>query len=228
MKNKFWFDINISWKKYLYSEFQKSYFLSIINFLDNEYKLWKVIYPNKENIFRIFKETSFEDIKVVIIWQDPYHGKNQANWLCFSVDKWITIPPSLRNIYRELESDIWVIRNNNNSLDAWCKKWIFLLNSVLTVEEWIPASHSNIWWIEFTDFVIKLISDNKIWVVFMLWWNYAKTKKSQIDTSRHFIIESTHPSPFSANKWFLWSKPFSKSNSILLENWFNFVDWSLD
>jgi uracil-DNA glycosylase len=158
----------------------------------------------------------------VILWQDPYHWENQAHWLCFSVQNWEKIPPSLKNIFKEIKSDIWLEISKNGNLEKWWKQGILLLNSILTVEKGKPASHKKIWWDKFTDFLIKKISDEKKWVIFVLWGNFAKSKKILINEKKHFILESAHPSPFSV-KNFSWNKHFSKINNFLKKeiNWEN-------
>jgi uracil-DNA glycosylase len=161
-------------------------------------------------------------LKVVILWQDPYHWEWQAQGFCFSVPKWIKLPPSLRNIYKEL----W-IDSKNWDLTSWTKQWVFLLNAILTVQAWNPTSHSKIWWETFTDNIIKTISDKKEWVIFLLWWAFAQTKEKLIDTNKHYILKTTHPSPFSAYRWFLWSNCFKETNKILKENWEKEINWKI-
>ncbi len=209
-----------SWDRYLWQEVEKKYFQDILRFLDAERMSCKLIYPQESEIFNAFELTDFEDVSVVILWQDPYHGKGQAHGLSFSVPGWMKIPPSLRNIYKEIESDILrsqslTCKEASGNLTSWAEQWVLLLNSCLTVEHWKPASHSKIWWQIFTDQVIKTISDRKEHVVFLLWGAFAQTKKHLIDTSKHYVLETTHPSPFSAYRWFLWSQHFSKTNNYL-------------
>jgi uracil-DNA glycosylase len=188
-------------------------------------------------IFNAFNQTPFEKVKVVILWQDPYHWKWQAHWLCFSVQEWISPPPSLKNIFKEIESDIWTspqpypLKEKKQilkwDLTKWTKQWVLLLNAILTVKDWKPASHSKIWWENFTDEVIRTISYKKEWIIFLLWWNFAKSKKSLIDTSKHYILEAQHPSPFSAHNWFFWCKHFSKTNEILIKLEKDEIDWKI-
>lgn len=218
--------IEKSWLKVLKEEFEKPYFIEIKKFLVEELEKWKTIYPSAQLIFNAFNSTPFDQVKVVILGQDPYHGPNQAHGLCFSVQDPTPPPPSLKNIYKELKSDLWIEPVESWNLEKWTKQWVFLLNAILTVEKSKAASHSKIWWETFTDAVIKKISDEKEWVVFLLWWNFAKNKKSLIDTSKHFVLESAHPSPFSAHK-FLWCKHFSKANEILRKEGKEEINWNL-
>lgn len=186
----------------------------------------KKVYPSYENIFRALNLTQFKDVKVVIIGQDPYHGENEANGLAFSISKEVKITPSLRNIFKELKNDLNIDRTNTD-LSSWAKQGVLLLNSILTVEKDTPLSHSNIGWQEITNYIIKYISSNKNNVVFILWGNFAKQYKEIIDNSKHLIIESAHPSPFSANRGFFNSKPFSRTNNYLKKNNQSVIDWSL-
>ena len=224
--------IKNSWKKYLENEFEKQYFKNIKNFLISEEKKWKTIYPNPKNIFAALNYTPLEKVKVVIIGQDPYHGENQAHGLSFSVPNSQTkLPPSLKNIFKEIESDLGrpsqALTNPDPEwrLVGWAKQGVLLLNAILSVEARKAASHSKIWWQNFTDEIIRIINRNLNWVVFILWWNYAKSKKALIDTDKHFIIEWVHPSPLSASRWFFGSKPFSKTNEILKLEWKKEINW---
>lgn len=185
------------------------------------------IYPPKELIFRALELTPFENIKVVILGQDPYHGEGEANGLAFSVNKGVELPPSLRNIYEELKSDMGIKIPNHGDLTSWAKQGVLLLNSVLTVEKDKPASHRNIGWEEYTDSIIKKISDKKENIVFILWGKYAQSKKAFIDERKHLVISSPHPSPFSANKGFFGSKPFSKTNTYLKSKGKKEIDWRI-
>ena len=205
-----------SWDKILKDEMNKEYFLNIINFINQE-RTKKTIYPTNEDLFSAFRLTEFDKIKVVIIGQDPYHGENEAMGLCFSVRKGIAMPPSLRNIFKELEDDLGIKRTNTDLTD-WANQGIFLLNTVLTVEKDKANSHKDIGWQEFTDFVIKEINDKKDNVIFVLWGGQAQKKKSLITNKSHYIIESAHPSPLSVYRGFYGSKPFSKINNYLREN----------
>ncbi len=212
----------------LNNEFEKEYFKQIENTINNELNIWTIVFPSLDNIFNAFKLTDFENLKVVILWQDPYHWKWQAHWLSFSVEDNIKLPPSLKNIYKELKSDLNIDFPLSWNLEKWARKWVLLLNSILTVRSGEPASHSKIWWEIFTDNIISEISNKKEKIVFILWWNFARSKKKLIDENKHFIIESAHPSPFSARNWFFGSKPFSKCNDYLKSIWKDPIDWNLD
>jgi uracil-DNA glycosylase len=203
----------------LHEEFQKPYFSQIKEFLESEIKAWYTIFPKGKDIFNAFNLTPFNSIKVVILWQDPYHWTWEAHWLSFSVPDGITIPPSLRNIFKELKSDLNIDPPSNGNLEKWAQQGVLLLNAWLTVRKDSPNSHKNAWWHIFTDAVIKKISDEKEWIVFILRWAFAQKKEELIDTDKHFIIKSAHPSPFSADRGFFWSKPFSKCNEILTCIW---------
>jgi len=222
-------DIKIwnKWDTILKKEFKSPYFKEIIKKLNKDIDDKKIIYPSIENIFNAFIKTDFFDIKVVILWQDPYHNEWQAHWLSFSVPFWTKIPPSLKNIFKEYSDDLWYEFPNHWNLEKWSKQWVFLLNSILTVEKNKPASHLKIWWEQFSDNVIKEISDKRENIVFILWWNYAINKKSLINESKHFIITSPHPSPFSARRGFFWSKPFTKTNMFLKNKNIWEIDWKL-
>lgn len=217
--------INNWWQELFDIETKKDYYKNILISLENDYKKWLTIYPEKNDIFNRFLLTSFDNLKVVILWQDPYHWEKEAHWLSFSVKNWVKIPPSLRNIFKELKSDLQIDIQTNWDLTKWSQNWVLLLNSILTVIKDNPASHKKIWWEIFTDNVIKYIWENKENIVFILWWNYAIWKKYLIDNKKHFIITSPHPSPFSANKWFFWSKVFSKTNSYLISKKIKPINW---
>jgi len=239
-------NLNTDWKKILNSELNSENFSEIEKFLEQEEKIWKKIFPPKEKIFNAFNLTKFEDVKVVILWQDPYHWEWQAHWLCFSVQNWTKNPPSLKNIFKELNSDLWIIVSEKDDLNSWdltklANQWVFLLNAIMTVEEWQPASHSKIWykkwikktswWENFTDSVIEKIASERSWVVFLLWWNFAKWKKKFIEKylekNNHYVLESAHPSPFSV-KNFSWCRHFSKVNEILKKKWECEIDWDFN
>ncbi len=211
----------------LKKEAEMPYFKEIDSFLWNEIHKQKVIYPPLNLIFSAFNYVKFEDIKVVILGQDPYHGPREANGLAFSVNKGVKVPPSLRNIYKELADDLNIAIPIHGDLQSWAKQGVLLLNSVLTVEENKPGSHATIGWQQFTDQIIQSISIELEHVVFILWGNYAKTKIDLIDASKHLIISSPHPSPFSANKGFFGSKPFSKTNNYLLDKGITTIQWQL-
>jgi uracil-DNA glycosylase len=215
-----------SWKPLLSDEVLKPYYLKIQQFLERQDKLGKVIYPPRKDIFNAFNLTTPQNVKVVIIGQDPYHGYGQAHGLCFSVKKGAKIPPSLRNIFKELEDDIGCEIPIHGDLSHWASQGVFLLNTILTVEEKQASSHQGIGWEEFTDKVIQTISDNKEKLVFILWGNYARKKKYLIDSKKHLIIESPHPAAeiYTGGKaGFFGSKPFSRANQYLTSP----IDWRL-
>ncbi len=213
-------DIILS-KIYVSNGFKK--FIKIIN---HEYET-KTIFPKKSHIFNALKLTSYKDTKVVIVGQDPYHGENEAHGLSFSVQKGIKIPPSLKNIYKEIKDDIGLIEPNCGDLTKWAKEGVLLLNSVLTVVKDKPASHKNIGWERLTDYIIKKLNEKKEPIVFILWGNFAKSKKDLITNPHHLIITSSHPSPFSANNGFFGSKPFSRTNDFLIKNKIKPINWQL-
>ena len=221
--------IEKSRQKVLSKEFKKHYFSNIINIINKEKYEWKIIYPEEKNIFSAYDSTPFDKVKVVIIWQDPYHWPWQAHWLCFSVLPWVKQPPSLQNIFKELNSDLWI---NINKAQYWylqkrAEQWVFMINASLTVRKWEPMSHAKIWREEFTNNTIKILSEQKKWLIFVLWGSFAQAKKSIIDISRHKIIKAPHPSPLSAHRGFFWSKPFSKINNILKSQWEKEINWKL-
>ncbi len=216
--------IEESWKKHLASEFEKDYFIKLANFVKDEYKQNQV-YPPAKNIFSAFDYCKFQDLKVVIIGQDPYHGSGQANGLCFSVNEGIQKPPSLQNIFKELKSDIAKEIPINGNLAAWAHQGVLLLNATLTVRANQAGSHQKKGWEIFTDAVIKIISDKKDGIVFILWGAYAQAKGSVIDQSRHYLLKSAHPSPLSAYNGFFGSKPFSKTNAYLIERGLSPIMW---
>lgn len=217
---------NNEWDILLEKEMNKEYFKNLINFIKLEYKN-KNIYPEKKYIFRVFKELSYSDIKVVILGQDPYHTEGMANGLSFSVNKDVRIPPSLKNIYIELKNDLNIDNFTHGDLSNWINQGVFLLNSTLTVEESKPNSHSNIGWQIFTNEVISILDKREKPLVFILWGNNAKQKISFINSSTHLILSSSHPSPFSAYKGFFGSKHFSKTNDFLIKNNIKPINWSI-
>ena len=205
--------ISEKWKKILHSEFSKGYFKSLNNFLIEEYKNYTV-YPKKEHIFAAINKTEFEKVKIVIIGQDPYHGKNQANGIAFSVNDNITNPPSLKNILKELADDLNKDTKHVNLVD-WANQGVLLLNSILTVRESFPGSHKNKGWEIFTDFVIESLVNERKNLIFIIWGAQAKKKIKSINLSNHYILESPHPSPLSSYRGFFGCKHFSKANKIL-------------
>ncbi len=215
------------WDQYLEQEYKKEYFQKLMDFVKEEYK-HKTIYPKQNEVFNAFRYTDYSNVKVVILGQDPYHGPNQAEGLSFSVKNEVLKPPSLQNIFKELESDLGIPFPEHNSLKPWAKQGVLLLNAVLTVEEHKPTSHKNQGWEEFTDQVIKILNDRDTPTVFILWGSYARSKKAFITNKKHLVIESAHPSPFSARNGFFGSKPFSKTNEFLKKNNIKEIDWRIE
>ena len=218
--------IEQSWKNALADEFGKPYFESLVRFLHKEKADGQVIYPPGSQIFRAFDLTPVEQVKVVILGQDPYHGPGQAHGLSFSVPAGVPAPPSLKNIFREIETDLGVRMSGHPDLEKWARQGVLLLNAVLTVRGGQAASHSKIGWQEFTDAVIKYISDNCEGVVFMLWGNFARTKAELIDHSRHVVLEAAHPSPL-AHGAFFGCRHFSRANEALVSFGRTPIDWRL-
>ena len=214
---------NNYWDIVLKEEYEKNYFKNIAMFINKEYKE-KIVYPPKRDILRALKLTDYNDVKVVILGQDPYHGKNEANGLSFSVNEGIKLPPSLKNIYKELYDDLGITKTTGD-LTSWANQGVLLLNSVLTVLKDTPTSHSKIGWQEYTDAIIRKLNEREKTIVFILWGNYARSKKNLITNKRHYIIESPHPSPFSANSGFFGSRPFSKTNEFLKKNNIKEIEW---
>lgn len=219
--------IGNSWDTLLTEEYNKEYFKELMNFIKEEYKN-KTIYPKQNEVFNAFRYTSFENVKVVILGQDPYHGPNQAEGLSFSVSNEVLKPPSLKNIFKELENDLEIPFPEANSLKPWAKEGVLLLNAVLTVQEHTPTSHKDKGWETFTDNVIKIINTKQEPVVFILWGSYARNKKSLITNPIHHVIESPHPSPFSAYNGFFGSKPFSKTNEFLKSKGIKEINWRVE
>ena len=215
-----------NWDKVLEQEYKKDYFKKLVLFINKIYKE-KEIFPPKNRILRALELTDYDNVKVVILGQDPYHGIGEANGLSFSVSLGIKLPPSLKNIYKELNNDLNIPIASVGTLECWAKEGVLLLNSVLTVEKDKPASHKNIGWEIFTDAIIKKINEKQTPVVFILWGNFARSKKVFITNPIHYIIESPHPSPFSANSGFFGSKPFSKTNEFLKNNNIKEIDWTI-
>ena len=221
-------DLEPSWLKVLHEEFEKDYMLKLKQFLKEEKEAGQKIYPKGSDIFNAFNKTPFDKLEVVILGQDPYHGEHQAHGLSFSVQKGITPPPSLKNIYKELVTDIpGFVIPDHGELTEWAEQGVMLLNATLTVRAGSPGSHQKKGWEEFTDKVIKTISDKKEGIVFILWGSFAQAKAELIDQKKHFIIKSPHPSPFSADRGFFGSKPFSKTNDILVREGKKPIDWQI-
>ena len=219
--------IGNSWDLLLEEEYKKDYFKQLMEFVKGEYKS-KTIYPKQNEVFNAFRYTSFDDVKVVILGQDPYHGPNQAEGLSFSVSNEVLKPPSLKNIFKELEDDLNIPFPKNNSLKPWAKEGVLLLNAVLTVQEHTPTSHKDKGWEKFTDNIISIINKKTTPVVFILWGSYARNKKKLITNPIHCIIESPHPSPFSAYNGFFGSKPFSKTNEFLKSKGLKEINWKVE
>ncbi len=218
--------IEKSWLTVLSDEFTAPYFFELKKFLVEEKKNFRC-YPPGSEIFAAFNYTPFENVHVVILGQDPYHGSGQANGLCFSVKTGIRKPPSLQNIFKELKSDLGYEIPENGNLEKWAKQGVLLLNATLTVRASQAGSHQNKGWEEFTNKAIQKLSENKEKLVFILWGKFAQAKEQLIDQTKHHIIKSAHPSPFSAHNGFFGSKPFSKSNQYLQEHGFEPIDWSI-
>lgn len=219
--------ITEKWDKILEEEYKKEYFIKLLKTLQIEYRT-KTIFPPKHDVFRAMRLTDYDNIKVVILGQDPYHGEGEAEGLSFSVRDEIRKPPSLKNIFKELEDDLGYKEPQSGSLVKWAKEGVLLLNSLLTVEKDKPLSHKKLGWERFTDEIIKKINEKETPVVFILWGAYAKSKKTYITNKNHYIIESTHPSPFSARNGFFGSKPFSKTNKFLISKKISPVNFKLD
>ena len=217
-----------TWTSVLGSEKEKDYFKSILRFLHKKRLMGKRIYPAQSDVFNALKLTSYESVKVVIIGQDPYHGPHQAHGLSFSVRKGVAIPPSLQNIFKELHNDLGISKPHHGCLEKWSKQGVLLLNEILTVEAGKPASHAEIGWQNFTNKIISSLNNHESSIVFLLWGKYAQ-KKSQLITNliKHYILKTTHPSPFSAHLGFLGCKHFSKTNTFLKKMGRDPIDWRL-
>ena len=218
--------IGNDWDEVLEREFEKPYYLELRQILKNEYET-HVIYPDMYDIFNALKYTSYKDTKVLILGQDPYHGENQAHGLAFSVKPGVRIPPSLLNMYKELHADLGCFIPNNGYLVPWAEQGVLLLNTALTVRAHQANSHKGKGWEVFTDNIIKLLNLRNEPVIFVLWGNNARSKKKLIDTNKHYIIESAHPSPLSASRGFFGSKPFSKTNDILIKLGRTPINWQI-
>lgn len=219
-------DVNIaeSWKTKLASEFEKDYFKDLVKFVKTEYENHGV-FPKGSQIFSAFDHCSFDDLKVVIIGQDPYHGEGQANGLCFSVNDNVRVPPSLVNIFKEINNDIEKDIPDSGNLERWANQGVLLLNATLTVRAKNPGSHQNKGWEQFTDATIRIVSEQKKGVVFLLWGAYAKRKGEVINAEKHYILSSAHPSPFAANRGFFGNQHFSKTNAYLEKISLSPIDW---
>ena len=218
--------IENSWKEALQSEFDKAYFAELVSFLHREKAEGKTIYPPGSQIFRAFELTPLDKVKVVILGQDPYHGAGQAMGLSFSVPHSVPAPPSLKNIFKEAEQDLGIRMSGRPNLESWARQGVLLLNAILTVRAGEAASHSRIGWEQFTDAVIRTVSERCDSVVFMLWGNYARSKAPLIDSKRHLVLEAAHPSPLARGAFF-GSRPFSKANAWLESRGEKAIDWQL-
>lgn len=218
--------IEDSWKRVLAPEFEKPYFESLVSALHAERSAGYTIYPPGSLIFNAFAKTPLDTLKVVILGQDPYHNPGEAMGLSFSVPQGVRMPPSLRNIYKEIENDLGVKMSTCPNLEPWAGQGVLLLNSILTVRAGMAASHRNLGWEQFTDAVIRCISDNCTGIVFMLWGNFARNKKALIDTSRHYVLEAAHPSPLAGGAFF-GCRHFSKANEILVSEGKQPIDWQI-
>ena len=219
--------INNGWDHILKNEFEKEYYKNMMNFLDRGYKD-RTIYPDKDEIFKALELSDFYDTKVVILGQDPYYNYGQAEGLSFSVKSGVSLPPSLKNIYKELKNDLGIEISNNGSLISWARQGVLLLNASLTVEDKKPNSHKDIGWQIFTDEIISTLNSRKEPLVFILWGNFARSKKKLINNPSHLILESSHPSPLSARRGFFGSKPFSRTNDFLKSHNIKEIDWKIE
>ena len=213
-----------SWKKILEHEFEKPYFLDLTAFVRNEYQT-KTVFPPAKFIFAALDSLPFEEVKVVILGQDPYHGPGQAHGLSFSVPDGVKSPPSLQNIYKEIETDLGHPTHASGNLERWTKQGVLLLNATLTVAANSPGAHQNKGWETFTDAIIRALAERKTHLVFILWGNYAQKKGAFIDNGKHLVIKSPHPSPFSAHSGFFGSRPFSRTNQYLLDHGLTPINW---
>lgn len=220
--------LEASWKKILRSEFDQEYMKQLRQFLVDEIKQQKIIYPKPNEYFAAFEHTPVDQVRVVILGQDPYHGPGQAHGLCFSVQKGVVPPPSLKNIFKEINQDLGLPIPKHGCLTKWAKQGVLLLNSVLTVQDGMAASHRNKGWERFTDRVIQEVNNQQQPVVFLLWGSYAQNKAEFVDQKKHLVLKSVHPSPLSAHRGFLGCKHFSKTNEFLKKQGQPIIDWSLD
>ena len=219
--------LEASWRKRLQVDFDAEYMLELRDFLREQKLLGKTVYPSKDEIFAALNATPFDAVKIVILGQDPYHGPGQAHGLCFSVRQNVPVPPSLRNIYKELAADINFLPPKHGCLNEWAQQGVLLLNSVLTVEGNLAASHKDKGWEKFTDSIVNHLNDKAENIVFILWGNYAQKKGAMIDRARHLVLESPHPSPLSASRGFYGNHHFSKSNEYLRAHDVAAIDWQL-
>lgn len=215
-----------NWDEILKEEYQKDYFKKIVLYINKAYKE-RPIFPPKNYILRALSLTDYDDVKVVILGQDPYHGVGEANGLAFSVNNGVKLPPSLQNIYKELKNDLGIPISTSGDLTCWAKEGVLLLNSILTVEKDKPASHKDLGWEQFTDAIISKINMRDKPVVFILWGAFAKSKRNLITNPKHLVLESSHPSPFSCNYGFFGSRPFSKANLFLINNDIEGIDFTV-
>jgi uracil-DNA glycosylase len=216
-----------SWLPYLTEEMSKPYMIDLVNFIQKERVEGKIIFPDDQSVFEALKLTTFQNVKVVILGQDPYHREGQAHGLSFSVKKGVKLPPSLVNIYKELSDDLKIVPPQHGNLEAWAKEGVLLLNTVLTVESSRAGSHHGKGWEKFTDKIIEILNEKKNHLVFILWGSPAQKKASIVDNKKHLILKSVHPSPLSFYRGFLGSKPFSKTNEYLKANGIKEINWSL-
>lgn len=219
--------INESWKRVLIHEFNSEYFKNLKEFIINEKKK-HTIYPPSSKIFASYNYTPFDQVKVVIIGQDPYHGEGQANGLCFSVNEGVAIPPSLQNIFKEIQNDLGFPIPKTGNLEHWAKQGVLLLNATLTVRSNQPGSHQKHGWEQFTDATIRVLSEQTKGLVFLLWGKFAQAKESLIDTSKHHILKAPHPSPFSVHTGFFGCRHFSKTNQLLKKEGLKEIDWRIE
>ncbi len=219
--------LNDSWKPYLLAEFEQPYMQQLRQFLITEKQQNKILFPKGAEIFNAFDYTPFDQVKVVMLGQDPYHGPRQAHGLCFSVQPGVDIPPSLRNIYQEIHNDLAIVPPDHGNLVAWAKQGVLLLNSVLTVEQGKAAAHQGRGWEQFTDRAIHALNEHREHLVFMLWGSYAQKKGQFIDRQKHLVLEAPHPSPLSAHRGFLGCKHFSKANAYLQQHSIAPINWQL-
>ena len=220
------FELESSWELLLSDTLKSEWYGMLLSKLEKEYKE-QTVFPPKKDVFNALNYTTVDNVKVVILGQDPYHGRGQAHGLCFSVPDGVKQPPSLRNIIKELNSDMKLGNTSSTNLSSWAKQGVLLINAIFTVREKLAGSHQKIGWEKFTDSIIQGISEHNNNCVFILWGNYAQKKEKLIDAQKHCIIKSVHPSPLSSHRGFFGSKPFSKTNSYLIENNITPIDWSL-